>query len=1046
MQNIDLAGPWTTALDPGDRGIAESWWAQDIPGTETLLPGTLDNQGVGTATDGFEMGRLTRTVRYVGPAWRQRTITVPVDWVGKHVELSLERVLWETRVWLDDAYVGTADSLVAPQRFDLTPYIRPGRQRLTLRINNEILINIGHTYGGHMWTHAVTEETQTNWNGAIGEIAITVREPVHIAGVRVDYEPAEDRAALSVRVRNTGRDARTVRVEARARGGMERLRAGLEGVSVPPGESIHRLHLPLQGKAQLWSEFSPALYDLYLSLYHDGDELDAHETTFGLRTIGTDGRRLLLNGQPVFLRGNVDAAVFPRTGHPPMDVESWTRFFQVHRDYGFNFVRFHSWCPPRAAFVAADQMGFYIQPEAPLWDGYGEVGLLADRANFINNETRRIIEEYGNHPSFIMMSMGNELGDGNDPYLASLVHWLRRIDGRRLYTTTTHPSDKARDDDYFTSAADEAGGLRGWQRHGPDNAATDWDFDEMARVLDKPVMAHEVGQSTMLPALDTVDKYTGNLRARYLDVFRERFAAHHPPDRYDVFRNSSQKLAAVLYKAEMEAMLRTGEYAGYQILGLQDFPGQGVAIVGMLDPFLDSKGAVTPAEYRRHNAPVTVLARMPQRTWSPGDVLEVALEVRNNGAGDIAGSEWSWTLRSDKGEIAAGTIGPVDIPVGGITPIAAVRAEIPPDLGPRELVLAVDGAASNEWSVWIVEDGPREWPAGVMVAKSWDDDVARHLAGGGAVIISHGDTTLLHGSPTRFAPVYWSKQLFPNQSAGMGIHAEEGHPALDGFPTRHHADFQWINLLDGASALDMTDVPGELDVIVWQIDDMNESRRLCLIGEARVGPGRLLVVGASLGTDGERTSAQGAMVRSLASHILGDGFAPSARLTPAQAAELLAPYPTAVGTTDRPDLSRAAHHVISAANAPMYRGSPALPEYDELVRSTPGYGISHSGGAWRNDEGPAWHGIQIEIVATVPPGTEGELVVWLHDTNSQGRVARIFFEGRDLGPVADYSGPGAWLRLPYTEEQSAGGTVRMQAHTERGPNVMVREAAIIPTG
>ena len=116
------------------------------------MPGV--RKGFGVKAVQPQRARLTRTYRYLGPAWYQRTIEIPESWQSRRVELFLERVMWETRVWLDEHYIGMADSLCVPHRFDLSDYITPGRHRLTLRIDNRLKVNVGHDQVGgwsRMW-------------------------------------------------------------------------------------------------------------------------------------------------------------------------------------------------------------------------------------------------------------------------------------------------------------------------------------------------------------------------------------------------------------------------------------------------------------------------------------------------------------------------------------------------------------------------------------------------------------------------------------------------------------------------------------------------------------------------------------------------------------------------------------------------------------------------------------------------------------------------------------------------------------------------------
>lgn len=130
-------------------------------------------------------------------------------------------------------------------------------------------------------------------------------------------------------------------------------------------------------------------------------------TKFGMREFSRNQSDLLLNGNKVFLRGTLECCIFPLTGRPPMEPEGWKKVFLTAREWGLNHLRFHSWCPPEAAFQVADSLGFYLQVELPLWSV--KVGEDSHTNDFLYAEADRILAEYGNHPSFCFFSLGNEL-------------------------------------------------------------------------------------------------------------------------------------------------------------------------------------------------------------------------------------------------------------------------------------------------------------------------------------------------------------------------------------------------------------------------------------------------------------------------------------------------------------------------------------------------------------------------------------------------------------------------------------------------------------
>ncbi len=1054
---MDLAGPWAFQLDPKDEGVPARWYATSLSG-EMRLPGSVDEQRLGERVVEPELGRLTRSYRYVGPAWYQKTATIPETWRGKHVELVLERVHWTTQVWLDESYIGAADSLSVPQVFDLSGWAVPGTHRLTLRIDNRIHVNVGHAPAGLMWAHALTDETQTNWNGVIGRVELVARDPVWIKTAQVYPELEQGRARIVIEVRNAtgGPIAGTLRASAECDGhqlGPVDAAIDCEGDVVRP-----ELILPIDASAKVWDEFSPHVYTLTAELSaHDRatDFADRYTARFGLRTFRAEGRDLLLNKRRVFLRGNLDCCIFPLTGYPPMTLDGWRREFETLKSYGMNSARFHSWCPLEAAFEVADELGFMLQIECPLWDGYGHVGDLADRAAYIRFEAQRLVDAYGNHPSFCLMSMGNELGDGKEHYLRYLVEVLRAHDPRRLYTCTTHPSDRSRNDDYFVTAATEDGGTRGLPLTAQSQPGTDFDYREALVHYTRPVIAHEVGQYCFFPQFDWTAKYSGHLKAHYFDIFRQRFLQHHPEGQDKHFMRASGVFAGLLYKAEIEAQLRTPEIAGFQLLGLQDFPGQGVALVGMLDPFWDSKGLVAPEAWRRFCSPTVPLVRIPKHVWQPGEVFEAEAEVRHHGPFDLPATRWRWRIIDSNGnQLASDTLGPIDVPTGGITALGVIRLAVPEAARPCEWTLELaqeGGEAVNTWRLWVY---PRlhgkEAPSGVLYARVWDEPVKEALAAGKTVLLNPKPQTLDGAVPVRFGTVAWSKQLFPQQPSSMGILCDPKHPALALFPTRFHADWQWYALLRDGAALNLNELPVEASPIVSVIDDYNTSNRLGVLLEAQVGPGRLLLCTLDLDRGLADQPVRQWFRKSLFEYAASDLFRPQHTVTvEALDAVLkeatLALYRSAAGAPEKPEsLDRAVLHVHAATKVPAMRSDLAWSlSHDDVIACLDGFEYEVTGMSWRDSGGSAWYGGNLALTVVCPKGFIGTLSIRFHDWNGQGRRSRIFFEGRDLGPLSSYE-QGVWLNFPVTVSMSADGMLTLRTQAEAGPNVMITHLALAP--
>ncbi len=452
--SMDLSGQWSFHLDESRVGERERWFTKDLK-EQIRLPGSTDEQGFGVKTEKPQEESLTREYRYVGPAWYQKTIEIHESWEGRHVELFIERAMWETKVWLDGSYIGTNDSLCVPHRFDLSDYIAPGKHRLTLCIDNRLKINVRF--------NPRAEESQTSWNGAIGRLELRVTDPVWIERVEIypDFNMWATRVVAFVSS-SVGAVSGEVTVSAscgehsvgpvtgkfRTKADDE-LSAAVDPLSPMLGDLSdtfyeHRaltaveIILPFGKGFKLWDESLPDLYQLKIGLTAESDDKqkysDEYYDTFGLRKFAATMNEFKLNDRTVFLEDNKDNCIYPKTTHPPMEKAAWLVLLKKYKDNNLDLIRFRSWCPPKAAFQAADELGMIVQVETPIWDGSGGVGHLPDREAFIRDEAERILDEYGNHPSFCVMSICNGLGKGDEHYMQYMVDVLSHRDQRHFYS------------------------------------------------------------------------------------------------------------------------------------------------------------------------------------------------------------------------------------------------------------------------------------------------------------------------------------------------------------------------------------------------------------------------------------------------------------------------------------------------------------------------------------------------------------------------------------------------------------------------------------
>ncbi len=917
---ISLAGEWTLQLDPQKVGLKERWFNRPLP-DRIQLPGTLDECGKGSLNDSRETGRLTRVRNYTGPAWFQRDIDIPADWASRRAWFVVERTK-ATHVWLDDRLVGTADSLAVEQSFDLGVNLQPGRHRLTVCVDNADRPPVGDP-------HQLSDQTQTNWNGLLGRIELRARDAVWIENIRTfpDVEGRRIRAVIEL-----GRDrkmpsnvAGRITLSAKLWNCPCQENRGVPGVTVKFGPTDRTVEamLPLGRDAQTWDEFSPALYRLRAELAAGVDEkpfTDLRETDCGLREFGRKGTQFTINGQTIFLRGKHDACVFPLTGYAPMSVDEWVRVLRIAKSYGINHYRFHTWCPPEAGLAAADIVGIYMQPELPNWNSLGEVpkdmeGDVERRgeaspgvrhASFLLAEGRRILQAYGNHPSFVMFSLGNELA-GSRPAMAALLAEYRRFDPRPLYAQGSNnflwTPCLAPGDDYWTTML--TGGHYTAGVFYPDTRdravrgsspvhttghvnnrppASDFNYRQAIRDVPVPVIGHEIGQYQVFPNFHEIAKYTGILRAWNFEIFRQRLQRSGMLDQADEFVKASGALAVLCYREDIEAALRTPGFGGFQLLDLQDFPGQGTALVGILDAFMDSKGLIEPEAWREFCSQTVPLLRMASYAWEQGGRFRAAAELAHYGAGALNGSCMRWSVADDKGRVQeSGVLPRKDVPQGTLTAFGNIEFDLRGFAAPASYTLTIElegQAARNRYRFWVYPEDVSVSPrGGVAVTRALDKKARRALAAGGRVLMLPTESALARSLPGAFQSDFWCYPMFKQYDppGTLGILCDPAHPALAEFPTSFHSDWQWWPIVRHGRAMILDDTPPTFRPLVQVIDNFERNHKLALAFEAAVGDGRLLVCsGALLEQPGRAESRQ--LLHSLLTYAGSDRFRPKQSL------------------------------------------------------------------------------------------------------------------------------------------------------------------------
>ena len=824
-QSLSLAGEWKVTL--GD--------AKEVK--RAMLPGTIDTNHLGFApSDTIETTHLTRLYAYKGKATYSRTIEIPRQWKKGAVELFLERTK-PTWVYLDGKLVDSCNYISTPQRYIL-PRLKSGKHQLDIVVDNSRGVP-EQVYGS---SHAYTEDTQTNWNGIIGEIKLGVRS---------------------------------------------------EELGVLRGRAV-----------------SPMDMEKYQGRLTPNSRLQT--PNFEIR-----GAHFYADGHPVFLRGKHDAAVWPLTGHVDMTVEGWMKYLSTCKEYGINHVRFHSWCPPEAAFVAADKLGIYLQPELPFWGSFDDKDEVLMK--FLHQEGENILREYGHHPSFRMMALGNELWGSIDK-MKEFVDDFRKIAPDKYYTFGSNYylgyQGVKEGMDYFTTC--RIGG-EGWGKYNThtrgsfsfadaydggminhfhpnttmnfDEACDKWASPQPWQKKDGkagiPIISHETGQFQTYPDYREIKKYTGVLYPYNFEMFRRRLAAAGMLSQADDFHKASGLWSVKLYKADIEMDLRTKNMAGFQLLDIQDYPGQGSAFVGILDAFMESKGITTPEEWRQWCSPIVPLIETDKLCYEAGETFKGKVLIANYGATSLRGKKMTWRISSDEPSFNEDE-GKINIFTynEGLLDAGELNLELHADKPAKvNLTLSIDGTdARNSYELWVY---PRKTvdKKNVVIAKDLTPDVVASLEKGAKVLWMPDSLPYTVGG--LFQTDYWNYRMFKticenNKKAvspgTLGILTRPEHPIFKGFPTEMHTNWQWFPVIKESHPLVLDNFAKDYLPIVQVIDNIERNHKLGLVMEWKVGAGKLLVCMSDLEKASQYPEGR-AFYQSVLSYMRSSDFNPQSEIT-----------------------------------------------------------------------------------------------------------------------------------------------------------------------
>ncbi len=880
---MDLQGTWELCLD------AEKQYTEPPKGDDSIcLPDSTAHAQKGTENSEPNTGYMTDRYYFEGYAWYSRNIFVEKSWMNKKLTLFLERTRIST-VYVDGVEINTESSLCGYHEHDLTGRLTAGEHRLTIRVNNTDY----PTRGGHM----TSPDTQTNWNGILGRMELQIREQYYPRNLQVAAETPEQ---VKVSADICGETDGSACVIIRRKNGE---------VLYQNNYLFDNSHLQavfaLEGEDLIWDEYHPNLLRAEVTV---GSE--SISAFFGIRKLSSDERRLLVNEKQVFWRGKHDGLVFPRTGYAPMTVEEWKKVFSTAKDYGINHYRFHTCCPPDAAFAAADEMGIYMEPELPFWGTIaapGEEYFNEEEQKYLVEEGYRILKDFGNHPSFVMLSMGNELW-GSMPRINSFLHNYKKTDGRHLYTQGSNNFQFCpavlEDEDVFCGVRLSSDRLfrgsyamcdapQGHIQTAPPDSCHNYDdiiapmevnkseagdgyieiqygtgtkkvkavSGEQAFIPKVPVLSHEIGQYDFFPDFTELGRYTGSQQPLYLKLYREGMEKRGTFAQWKDFYEATGKFAIDCYRREIETALRTKELSGFQLLDLQDFPGQRVALVGVLNAWMESKGLITPSEWRKFCNDTVILAELESFVVKEHQTIHMPVKLSVCNWETFGGTRLQYRIIFGEQVLAKGQL-PITKGNERLQEIGVVEFTIPaldkPEKVQIELQIA-DTEYANEYVLWaypeleltILETAICYKDKTVRIART-RDEVDRYQAEETAFIYVPEPTE--EDVEGTYCTDFWNYPMFRSISESMGRKVPVGtlglyickeNALLQGFPCENYSTPQWYQLVMH-SHCKVLDKEKEVRPVVQPIDNVERCHKLGMLyyqGDVLVCTSRLWEIG-----------------------------------------------------------------------------------------------------------------------------------------------------------------------------------------------------------